>query len=151
MNKTAYAGSAHHLAYTSMVLGAIPMMYSIITSANGSYRPIQIVFLLILAGIILTYSYNLLSTMYQDCSQYHRPQPIQPLLLSALLVSMFFTGTLSLLWSVMILMLVDRYEPQPVPLEDWGITFLLLVSLITGIVALVKMVKSSKMYHAENE
>lgn len=151
MNKKSYVGSAHYLAYTSMVLGAIPMMYSIITSANGSYRPTQIIFLLILGGIILTYAYNLFSTMNQDCSRYHRPQPIQPLLLSALLVSIFFTGILSLLWSVMILMLLDRNEPQPVPLDDWGITFLLLVSLITGIVALVKMVKSSKMYHAENE
>lgn len=146
MNKRAYIGSAHHLAYTSMVLGMLPMMYLMIKAADGSYSLQRMVALLILGGVSLTYLYNLFSTIHQDCSQYHKPQPINPLLLSALLVSMGITGIMNLLWLVMILMRVDRYDPQPVPVEDYAIFISLSASMICGMYTIYKMCKLNRLY-----
>lgn len=149
MNKRTYVGSAHHLAYSSMVLGALPMMNVMLSSADwsiGGLRTNQIIFLLILSGICLSYFHTILKTMSQDCSRYHHPQPPQPLLMTALLISMFITGILDLLWLVVISIRVDSLEPQPMPFEDYAIFMVLSASMLCGFYALYKMYKLNRLY-----
>lgn len=132
-----------------MVLGALPMMNVMLSSADwsiGDLRTKQIVFLLILGGICLSYFYMVFKTMSQDCSRYHQPQPTSPLLITALLISMFITGILDLLWLVMILMRVDRIDPQPVPFEDYAVFTVLSASLLCGFYALYKIYKLNRLY-----
>lgn len=145
--KYRYLGSAHHLAYTSMVLGALPMLAMIFTNkgANGLTQS-QTMFVLSMGGLLLMYCYKVVVSWNQEGSSYHQPQPIDTLLLCALIIFMCIASIYTVLMMVMILMRVDRYNAQPVPLEEWGITFLFLASLVIGVIALVKMLKLSRIY-----
>lgn len=162
MKQYRYIGSASHLAYTSVVLGALPVLTIIFMSiadsnANADLSQSQTVYLnqsqavyaLIMGGAVLVYFYKLIVSWKQDNRRYYLPQPYNAALLSTLLLSMGITGIFTILSLLMILMRV-QYSSQAVTFLEYGATGLFLASLVCGLVALVKMNRLNRLYRRSN-